>query len=59
LTDGEEFRELAQLTARGFSITLCAVPVRVALGYRCLPCVPFRNELEVDQLRVHRLQGWA
>jgi hypothetical protein len=56
LTDGEEFRGLAQLTARGFSITLCAVQVRVALGYRCLPCVPFRNELEVDQLRVHRLQ---
>ena len=56
LTGGEEFRGLAQLTARGFSITLCAVQVRVAHGYRCLPCVPFRNELEVDQLRVHRLQ---
>jgi hypothetical protein len=37
---GEEFRRLAQPTARGFSITLRAVQVRASFGYRCLPCRP-------------------
>src|SRR5512133_1130809 len=35
---GEEFRRLAQPTARGFGITFRAVQVRASFGYRRLPC---------------------
>ena len=37
---GEEFRRLMQPTARGFTITLCAVQVCAGFGNRCVPCGP-------------------
>jgi hypothetical protein len=37
---GEEFRRLAQPTARRFTITLCSVQVCAGFGYRCVPCGP-------------------